>query len=249
MSVPWTEDPRLAAVYDAECVGREDHDFYLNIAAELDAKVVVDIGCGTGVFAVDLAARGHRVIGVDPAGPMLDVARSRSAGHEVEWIHGNAEDVDTGVADLVVMMGHVAQYFVDDEDWSNVLQQTHRILRPGGRLTFETRNPATRWEDRWTRARTEATLPHPDGGEFTSWVEVVDKTGPPESYTITHHGHTILPGGLHLSAAETLRFRSPTEAIASLQEAGFSLEEAWGNWDRSPFTADSEEMITLARRS
>ena len=105
MSHLWTEDPRLAAVYDTENAGREDHDFYLTLADELGAGRVVDIGCGTGVFAVDLARRGHKVIGVNPAGPMLDIARRRSAGLDIDWIDGLADDVATGAADLAVMMG------------------------------------------------------------------------------------------------------------------------------------------------
>jgi hypothetical protein len=123
---------------------------------------------------------------------------------------------------------------VDDPSWSNVLQQSHRILQPGGRLTFETRNPAIPWDERWTEARSKATMPHPEGGEFTSWVEVVEKSGAADSYTLTHHGHTILPDGLHLVAAETLRFRSPAEIMASLEAAGFNVERTWGGWDRSP---------------
>lgn len=249
MSDRWTEDPRLAAVYDAECAGREDHDFYLAIAGELGASVVVDVGCGTGVFAGDLAERGHVVIGVDPADPMLEIARRRSAGLDIEWIHGLADDVATGVANLAVMMGHVAQYFVDDASWSNVLRQLHRVLQPGGRLAFETRNPAVRWEEHWTEERSKATMPHPNGGEFTSWVQVVDKSGPADSYTLTHHGHTILPNGLHLTAAETLRFRAPSEVMTSLEAAGFTLEQIWGDWDRAPFTPSSSEMIVVARRA
>lgn len=248
MSSLWTEDSRLAAVYDTECAGRDDHDFYLALADELGARSVVDLGCGTGVFAVDLAQRGHAVVGVDPAGPMLEIARHRSAGLDVEWIHGVADDVATGVADLVVMMGHVAQYFVDDPSWSNVLQQSHRILQPGGRLTFETRNPAIPWDEEWTEARSKATMPHPKGGEFTSWVEVVEKSGTDDSYTLTHHGHTILPDGLRLVAAETLRFRNPLEIMASLEAAGFTVERTWGGWDRSPFTLSSYELIVIARR-
>ena len=249
MSDLWTEDPRLAAVYDTECAGREDHDFYLTLADELGAERVVDIGCGTGVFAVDLARRGHHVIGVDPAAPMLDIAKRRSVGLGIEWVHGTADDVPTAVTDLVVMMGHVAQYFVDDDDWANALRQSHRILDGGGRLVFETRNPAIRWDEFWTEAQSTATMPHPDGGEFTSWVEVQERSGSAESYTITHHGHTILPDGLHLTSAETLRFRSSDQITASVDASGFVLEETWGGWDRAPFTPSSLEMIVLARRT
>lgn len=250
MSELWTEDPRLAAVYDTECAGREDHDFYLALADELGAERVVDLGCGTGVFAVDLARRGHTVIGVDPAAAMLDIARRRSVGLPIDWIHGTADDVATGVADLVVMMGHVAQYFVDDDEWANALAQSHRMLGVGGRLVFETRNPAIGWDEFWTEERSKATMPHPDGGEFTSWVEVVERSGSEASYTITHHGHTILPDGLHLAAAETLRFRSPEEITTSVEAAGFVIEDMWGGWAREPFAASTSlEMIMLARRA
>lgn len=248
MSTLWTEDARLAAVYDTECAGRHDHDFYLTLVDDVDARSVVDIGCGTGVFAADLARSGVVVVGVDPAGAMLEIARRRSEGLGVDWIHGQADDVPSGVADLVIMMGHVAQYFIDDAAWSNVLQGAHRILEPGGHLAFESRNPAIRWEDRWTEEHSKSTMPHPDGGEFTSWVEVVETSGSAQSYTLTHRGHTVLPGGLHLTALETLRFRSPEEIVTSVEAAGFSVEEIWGDWDRSSFTAESPEMIVLARR-
>ena len=245
----WTEDPRLVAVYDAECVGRRDHDFYLSLAGALDARSVVDIGCGTGALAVDLSRHGHQVIGVDPSGPMLDVARMRAGGAAVKWIHGDATDVPTAVADLAVMTGHVAQYFVDDDDWARVLGEAHRILAGGGTLAFETRNPAVDWARRWTRDRTMATYAHPAGGEFTAWVELRETTGSADSYATVHAGHTVLPDGTHLICSETLRFRSTREIIASLETAGFTLETAWGDWDSSPLTDASDEVIVLTRRS
>jgi SAM-dependent methyltransferase len=248
MAELWTEDPRLAAVYDVECAGRWDHDFYLAAAEELAARSIVDIGCGTGVFAVDAARRGYVVTGVDPALAMLDIARDRPGAEHVTWIHGTADDVPSRAADLVIMMGHVAQYFVDDADWAEVLVQIRRILGPGGHLAFETRNPAVDWPARWTRTHTLASYEHPDGGGFTSWVEVVEVTGPADSYTTTHRGHTLLPGGEHLVADETLRFRSPTEVVDSLRAAGFVVERSWGDWDRSTFEAGSDELVVVAAR-
>jgi SAM-dependent methyltransferase len=248
MSERWTERPELAELYDAECAGREDHDVYVRLAEELGATSVVDIGCGTGVFAVDLSRHGLQVFGVDPAAAMLDIARRRDNGAAVRWIHGCADDVPDTCADLAVMMGHVAQYFVDDDAWADALGQIHRILAPGGRVAFETRNPAIDWPGEWTRERTEAVYPHPAGGEFRSWVEVVDVTGDPDSYTMTHHGHSLLPDGRHLVAAETLRFRSVQEIQSGLDRAGFDIETMWGHWDRSPHHEASRELIVVARR-
>ena len=243
----WTEDPALVELYDIECASRHDHNFYLHLASELGVRSVVDIGCGTGVFAVDNAEVGRTVIGVDPAAAILDVARRRSGHIDIEWIHGFAKDVPGGVAELVVMMGHVAQYFVDDDEWADVLAEVHRILLPGGYVTLETRNPLIDWSALWRRENTTTVYPHPSGGEFTSWVHVVDKTGQPHSYSATHEGHSVLPDGRHLVTEETLRFRSDDEMHRSLTTAGFEVVEAWGDWDRSSVSPSSPERIMLAR--
>ncbi|MEU0983245.1 class I SAM-dependent methyltransferase [Streptomyces griseus] len=64
--------PRLAAVYDQLDPDRSDLDAYLRRAQELRARQVLDIGCGTGVFALLLAGRGVDVVGVDPAQASVD---------------------------------------------------------------------------------------------------------------------------------------------------------------------------------
>ncbi len=248
MSEPWPENPLLVEVYDVECAGRWDHDFYLALAEELGAGSVVDIGCGTGVFAVDAAARGLTATGVDPAAAILERARTRPGGDTVTWIHGGPDLVPAASADLAIMMGHVAQYFVADDDWAEVLNQTHRFLAPGGHLAFETRNPAVDWAGRWTRDRTETTYAHPRGGEFVAWVEVQEVTGPADSYTQTHQGNTVLPDGRHLQTLESLRFRNADQVFGSLDLAGFDVVETWGDWDRAPVGPDSRELIVLARR-
>src|SRR5690606_31428807 len=52
------DEPRLAAIYDALDTDRRDLDVYASIAREVDARSVLDIGCGTGTFACMLAAEG-----------------------------------------------------------------------------------------------------------------------------------------------------------------------------------------------
>jgi SAM-dependent methyltransferase len=82
-------DPRLTRVYDQLDPDRSDLDVYLALADELGARSVLDIGCGTGTLACMLAARGLDVTGLDPAGAMLDVARSKPGADAVRWIHGD----------------------------------------------------------------------------------------------------------------------------------------------------------------
>ncbi len=79
-------------------------------------------------------------------------------------------------------------------------------------------------------------------------VEVVDVIGDPEAPTETHEGHTVLPDGEHLVAAETLRFRSLDEITSSLAATGFTVDSIIGDWDGSSLRPDSPEFIVLSHR-
>ena len=148
------DDPRLVAVYDsvnAYAPGTQP-DFCLQLAAELGARAIVDLGCGTGLVTCALARAGYELTGVDPQRNARD--RPHAAGGErVRWINGYAADLPpagTVNADLAIMTGHVAQFFVTDESWRSALTALHRSVRPGGRLAFESRNPGAR---EWSSGR------------------------------------------------------------------------------------------------
>ena len=61
---------------------RDDLDYYHAIINEPSASSVLDIGCGTGTFACQLAHRAITVAGLDPAAASLDIARSKPEGFE-----------------------------------------------------------------------------------------------------------------------------------------------------------------------
>lgn len=82
--------------------------------------------------------------GVDPSSGMLGVARHRPSGECVRWIEGDASQLDEAQADLAIMTGHLAQVILDDERWEATLAATHRTLRPGVCVAFESRNPRAR---------------------------------------------------------------------------------------------------------
>jgi hypothetical protein len=67
------------------------------------------------------------------------------------------------------MSGHVAQVFRDDGAWSRALQDLHRALVPNGALAFESRNPAARTWERWTRQATLRTLDTPRRAVSMGW--------------------------------------------------------------------------------
>src|SRR5579859_3787368 len=73
--------------YLAEILGQADVD--------PRGKTVVDIGCGGGLFAEDLARLGAHVIGVDPSAPSLQTARAHAeaTGITVDYRRGSGEQL------------------------------------------------------------------------------------------------------------------------------------------------------------
>lgn len=235
------DHPRLAAIYDALDPDRSDLDGYLDIVAEFGSRRVLDVGCGTGTFALLLAEEGVAVIGVDPAAGSLHVAQAKPGAERVTWIHGDATALPPLHVDLATMTANVAQAIVDPRDWQGTLLGVHDALRPAGYVVFETRDPACRaWED-WNRATSYRTTDIPGVGAVETWVELTDVAGPLVSFRSTF---VFSSDGQVLTSDSTLRFQEEYEIEASLVANGFVVDEVRDAPDRP-----GKELIFIARRA
>ena len=97
---------------------------------------VLDIGGGTGGFAVRVAGLGHRVTVVDPSPDALAALarRAREVGVEVTGLQGDLSDISALVDKADVVLCHGVLEVVDDP--AAALAAIHEVLRPGGRLSL-----------------------------------------------------------------------------------------------------------------
>ena len=130
---------RAARAYDRRWAGyvRDTHALLDAVARVRPAERVLDVGCGTGMFAARLAARhpAQRVVGVDVSAGMLAEARRTTAAFpnvRFECAPATALPVADAAFDVVVTAS--ALHYVRDP--GAALAEARRVLRPGGRFVF-----------------------------------------------------------------------------------------------------------------
>ena len=99
---------------------------------------VLDVPCGHGRIALELAALGHRVSGLDACAEYLDEARrsARERGIEAEFVAGDMRALPwRGEFDAALCVGNSFGYF-DDDDNRAFLAAVQAALRPGGRFAL-----------------------------------------------------------------------------------------------------------------
>ncbi len=97
---------------------------------------VLDVGCGTGAHAIELARRGHAVTGVDLSQAMLDRAAQKAAALDAAqrpaFLQGDARSFSTGrTHDLAIMMFAVVGYLTSNDDVLAGLRNIRAHLAPG----------------------------------------------------------------------------------------------------------------------
>lgn len=237
-------DPRLAQLYDMLGPWGPSDQFFLDLANESPHSRILDLGCGTGQITLALAEAGHSVTGIDPATASLDVARAKPRAEQITWIEGTSAHAPAKTFNLALMTNHVAQFITNDAEWAALLADLHRALVPGGRLVFDSRDPAARGWEKWNPTDSREQVQFPDGSEIETWTEVTDVSD--ELVTFVHH-YVFSEAEEEMLSRATLRFRPERTLRSSLNAAGFEIEAIHGGWQREDVGQGDGEFIVMAR--
>lgn len=105
--------------------------------------LVVDLGCGSGIWAAELLAAGYDVVGIDRSEDLLAIARRRAPA--AEFRHASIYDADLPACDAVTALGEILSYRADDTAGRaaarGLLRHLRDVLRPGGLLLFDVVTP------------------------------------------------------------------------------------------------------------
>ena len=202
---------------------------------------ILDVGCGAGRHAVELARRGYQVTGVDISAGMLAEAEraAREAGVEVELIHADATQFKSDkLFDAAVCLCEGAFSLLGSEDDPiehdlAILRHIHAALKPRTRFILTALNAC--------RMIRQVTQEDVENGRFDPVTMV-------EVYTVecdTPEGKKSL----------LVRERSyvPTELVMLFRQAGFEVEHIWGgtagDWGRRKIHLDEMEIMVVARKA
>ncbi|HET6447499.1 MAG TPA: class I SAM-dependent methyltransferase [Conexibacter sp.] len=169
---------------------------------------VVDLGCGSGIWAAELLGAGYEVLGVDASAAMLALARERAPGAHFEC--GSLHDSALPPCVAVTALGECVNYG-GPPSLEPLLRRIWGALEPGGLLVFDAAAPG-REPDGRRRLRRE--------GE--DWVMRVDFSEDRAEHTLTRR-ISLVRAGRASEEVHVLRLYARDEVVEWLEGAGFTV--------------------------
>lgn len=215
-------------------------DFLLSLYPILPGSRILDVGCGTGRHAIELASRGYRVTGLDLSEAMLAVAKQKAShdGVNVEWIQGDATDFsfdqpfDAAICLCEGAVGLIERGEDAESHDGAIFRNIAKALKPNGPFVMTALNGYSvirQMKDEFIHE-----------GRFD-----------PATMVSNYTDEWDLPEGATIMAIHERLFIAP-EMVRMLREAGFVVDNVFGgtagHWARRFLSLDEVEAMYVCRR-
>jgi SAM-dependent methyltransferase len=176
--------------------------------AGIEEGVVVDLGCGSGIWAAELLRAGYDVLGVDASAEMLAIARERASAALL--VHGSLHEAELPPCVAVTALGECVNYG-GPPSLEQLFRRAHAALEPGGLLLFDAAAPG-REPDGRRRARHEG----------KGWVMRVEFAEDREARSLTRR-IALVRDGRTSEEVHVLRLYECDDVVDWLEAAGFDV--------------------------
>ena len=235
-----TYGDRIAGVYDS---------FYrqVNVSERIDILSqlvaggrVLELGIGTGTYALPLVGRGVEVHGIDSSEAMVDQLRAKGGGETVPVTIGDFADVDVeGTFSLIFVISNTFFMLTSQEEQIRCFANVASHLDESGVFLVHGFVPdVSRFDD---GQHLSASLP--DLASVRLDVSVHDAANQVVDFRHLHMTEKeirMYPG--------RLRYAWPSELDLMARLAGLRLRHRWADWRRSPFTSQSPSHVSVYER-
>ncbi|MEQ8757430.1 MAG: class I SAM-dependent methyltransferase [Coleofasciculus sp. G1-WW12-02] len=181
--------------------------------------LVVDLGCGSGLWAQKLVKAGYHVFGVDSSESMIAIARTRVP--EAEFQVESLFNVDIPVCNAVTSIGECLNYLFDPKcDRASLIQLFYRVynaLEPGGVFIFDIVEPG----------QVAPGIPSQGFTEGEDWVVLVEKLEDSEQELLTRRIITFRKVGKYYRRDEEVhrqQLYQATDIAEQLRQVGFEVQ-------------------------
>jgi SAM-dependent methyltransferase len=206
-------------------------------------EAVLDLCCGQGRHAVELARRGYHVTGLDLSAEYLRLteAAAADAGVTVETIEADMREIPAQSRfDAAINMYSSFGYLENEDEDAKVLTAVERALKPGGRALLDLLNRE------WVVHNNGPADWHygPDGTLYLEAREL-DLAASRNHVTFT----AISPQGERRDLdGHHIRLYTLREMIGALAAAGLQYEAVFGGYAGERYSPDTRRMILVARK-
>lgn len=221
--------------------GTEQELYFITKVLNLPAQAsILDLYCGYGRHAIELAKLGFRVTGIDATADFLNIAsqKAKKANVNLSFVQRDMRELDyLEEFNAVINMFAAFGYFSDEEN-AQVLERVAKALSPGGLFLIDLLN--REW---MVRNNLNRYWRHPNGEYVLSY-----KVELQQGVTTMKRQLINQVTGVKTQYEFVLRTYSLTEMNNILHRAGLKLKTTYGGFDGRPYGADAQRMIILAQK-